>query len=99
MRGTTNQNRRGNTVDRARRRQWLLAQFGDGVEAPCCFCGKTLNDRTITVDRIVPGSQGGRYVRGNIRPACGTCNSSDGATRCKRKRNLGGDPLPLEAVS
>lgn len=36
----------------------------------------------LTVDRIVPGCRGGKYTRGNIRPACAHCNSeTGGATR------------------
>lgn len=33
---------------------------------------------TLTLDRIVPGCDGGTYARTNIRPCCGTCNSSTG---------------------
>lgn len=33
-----------------------------------------LDDDTITVDRILAGMDGGRYIRGNIRPACSHCN-------------------------
>lgn len=32
----------------------------------------------LTVDRIIPGCQGGTYRRTNIRPACGSCNSETG---------------------
>lgn len=46
----------------------------------CYRCGVLLTTETVTVDRIVPGCQGGTYRRTNIRPACGTCNSSTGAT-------------------
>jgi len=80
-RGTSNRDARGNTRDRAARRAWLLTQFGNGVTAPCYrfeACGAMLDEKTITVDRIVPGAHGGRYVRGNIRPACGPCNSETG---------------------
>lgn len=77
-RGTSNQNARGNTRDRAARRAFLLAKFGNGVTAPCYRCEITLDDATITVDRIVPGARGGRYVRANIRPACAPCNSETG---------------------
>lgn len=38
----------------------------------------------LTVDRIVPGCQGGRYVRTNIRPACGPCNSETGGALARR---------------
>jgi hypothetical protein len=61
------------------RKQWLLEEYGDGKEAPCHFCGDRLTFDTVTVDRIIPGCEGGGYVRGNIRPACGSCNSADGA--------------------
>lgn len=56
-------------------------------EAACrCYrCGKLLSADTVTVDRIVPGCtktkmfpNGGTYVRWNIRPACGPCNSETG---------------------
>jgi hypothetical protein len=77
-RGTSNGNVRGNNRDRAARRTWLLNAYGDGKTAPCYRCGKALTDSTITVDRILPGVLGGRYVRGNIRPACGPCNSETG---------------------
>lgn len=58
-----------------------------GALATCrCYrCGALLTAETVTVDRIVPGCQGGTYRRSNIRPACGTCNSSTGATT-RRKR-------------
>lgn len=34
----------------------------------------------LTVDRIVPGANGGTYRRSNIRPACGWCNSETGGS-------------------
>jgi hypothetical protein len=101
-RGTTNSNARGNTKDRAARRRWLVTSyradrditdagcevaFGTGTTACRCYrCGVLLTESTVTVDRIVPGCQGGTYQRNNIRPACLTCNSETGgrlATRTK----------------
>jgi 5-methylcytosine-specific restriction endonuclease McrA len=79
-RGTSNSNARGSSRDRAARRAWLLATFGDGVTCPCYRCGCELTDDTLTVDRRVPGARGGTYRRSNIRPACSTCNSETGAT-------------------
>ena len=75
-RGTTNRNDRGSASQRRVRKLWLLAEFGDGTTAPCGFgCGTALTFETVTVDRFpLPGCRGGRYVRGNIRPACGPCN-------------------------
>lgn len=64
----------------------LDTRFGQGEPACRCYrCGRLLTIETVTVDRIVPGCQGGTYRRSNIRPACGTCNSSTGATKRRRK--------------
>lgn len=50
----------------------------------CYRCGQLLTTETVTVDRIIPGCQGGTYRRDNIRPACGACNSqTGGGTRSK----------------
>lgn len=84
-RGTTNRNSRGNTRDRKARRCWLVLMFRANVRhrgrAACrCYrCGTLLTVNTVTVDRIIPGCDGGRYVRNNIRPACSLCNSEVGA--------------------
>jgi 5-methylcytosine-specific restriction endonuclease McrA len=84
-RGTTNRNARGSATDRRIRKQWLIDTWGDGERVACyryVRCGAILTMDTITVDRIVPGCQGGGYARTNIRPACAPCNSSTGgATR------------------
>lgn len=84
-RGTTNRNARGSSYTRARRRAYLLRVFESNVGPGTCRyyrCGQVLTDETLTVDRIVPGCKGGRYVRSNIRPACARCNSETGA--CQR---------------
>lgn len=80
MRGTTNANARGSSRDRLRRRAWLLATYASNVAGRCrCYrCGELLTVDTLTVDRIVPGCLGGKYVRTNIRPACAPCNSETG---------------------
>src|SRR5213595_2589086 len=81
-RGTSNSNERGNAAARRVRKQWLLDSFGNGEIAYCCFhgCKEALTFDTITVDRYpIAGCDGGTYKRGNIRPACGPCNSADGA--------------------
>jgi hypothetical protein len=52
---------------------------GDGQPACRCYrCGELLTVETVTVDRRVPGIEGGTYDKSNIRPACGPCNSSTG---------------------
>lgn len=44
----------------------------------CYHRGWLLTWKTLNVDRIIPGCEGGRYTRNNIRPACALCNSSTG---------------------
>lgn len=59
----------------------MLVTFGDGTTCVCSFdgCDVVLTYETLTVDRWpIPGCKGGRYIRTNVRPACGFCNSSDG---------------------
>jgi len=58
---------------------WMAVLKGLGRPATRCYrCGLLLVFSTITVDRIVPGDRGGKYIRTNIRPACGSCNSITG---------------------
>lgn len=83
---------RGSAEDRRRRKAYLLTTYGDGYTAPCAFCRVDLTWETITVDRFpVPGREGGRYTRDNIRPACSPCNSDDGwqAQHAKPEREAG----------
>lgn len=84
-RGTSNANDRGSATSRRARKRWLLATFGDGHYALCAIglndlCLGVVDADTIQVDRFpIPGALGGTYDRGNIRPACGPCNSVDGS--------------------
>lgn len=78
---------RGSSRDRAARKRWLLEAFGDGESADCHECGVALDFETIYVDRIVPGEQGGRYTRDNIRPSCCTCSHRQGAAMMLARRN------------
>lgn len=92
MRGTTNGSVRGSSYDRRARKAWLVKTFASNIPRCCrCYrCGVLLTDdegirpwvdaQPITVDRIVPGCRGGKYVRGNIRPACADCNSETGGS-------------------
>ena len=84
-------NERGSSKDRKIRKQWLLDTFGNGTIAFCGFhgCGETLTFDTITVDRYpIPGCEGGRYVRGNIRPACLHHNCSEGGKLGNKRKKL-----------
>lgn len=56
-----------------------MDEFGDGTVVQCSTCPTLLTVETVTADRWpLAGIDGGTYVRGNIRPMCGTCNSSSG---------------------
>ena len=67
---------RGSNVSRKIRKRWLLREFGNGETTQCFWqCGKELDFNALTVDRFpICGHEGGRYVRGNIVPACFQCN-------------------------
>lgn len=77
-RGTTNRDNRGNSKDRRRRREFLITKFGDGTTCVCSHCPAVLTVNTVNADRIVPGYQGGKYTRDNIRPSCADCGSQQG---------------------
>jgi hypothetical protein len=58
---------------------WVEVPLGLGLPACRCYrCGTLLIADTVSVDRIIPGCQGGTYRRDNIRPACELCNSITG---------------------
>jgi 5-methylcytosine-specific restriction endonuclease McrA len=63
--------KRGNTTDRARRKVWMLFEFGNGEYALCTHCRLILTYDTIEADRIIPG---GSYAHDNIQPSCRGCN-------------------------
>lgn len=74
---------RGNVYDRYNRKSWLLSPAagfgGNHRRVPCTWCGRRLTRRQLQVDRWpLCGHKGGRYVRGNVVPACASCNR----TRC-----------------
>jgi hypothetical protein len=72
---------KGNTQVRRNRKHWLLRTFGDGTSCLCQWpeCTTWLTFNTLTVDRFpIPGRDGGRYERGNIRPICVPHSRLDG---------------------
>jgi 5-methylcytosine-specific restriction enzyme A len=64
-----------------RQTQWWQRQMAKGI---CYYCERRIAREQMTLDHIVPLIRGGRSTRGNVVPACKTCNS--------RKKYL----LPLE---
>jgi hypothetical protein len=96
-RGTTNRNDRGSSKDRAARRQFLLVTFGDGATAPCLAeqhhpeCSGSVTEDTISADRWpIPGCDGGRYTRDNIRPVSILCNALQGGLMQAARKALEG---------
>ncbi|QDK01713.1 HNH endonuclease [Mycobacterium phage Rita1961] len=90
-----NGNQRGNSVDRARRKAWLLSPEagwgGDGETVPCWECGVLCgpDDVDLFADRIIPCERGGTYRRENIAPHCDLCSHRQGqraTTRICRDR-------------
>jgi hypothetical protein len=69
---------RGSSSDRRKSRQKLLHEFGDGKTCPCVYCGRRLDDSTLTRDKIYTAREGGRYRHDNLVPACLACNKSRG---------------------
>lgn len=63
-------------------RDGLGEMYGEAARMCCrCYrCGCLLTVDEVTRDRITPGVEGGRYVRANLRPACGRDNSSTGGS-------------------
>lgn len=84
-RGRSNTNERGSARERRARRRWLLSpesgHGGDGESVPCSDCPTVVTDETMYVDRIIPGEQGGRYTRNNIKPHCQLCSCRQGQRR------------------
>ena len=61
--------------------QWWKRRVAKGV---CGYCGQSAPPKELTMDHIVPLARGGKSTKGNVVPACKTCNNA--------KKNL----LPME---
>ncbi len=66
---------RGNSRDRANRAGALLRELMDGAHAPCVYCGKVLDQKALTQDKILTGAERGRYRLGNLLPSYRDCNA------------------------
>ena len=56
-----------------RQSQWWQQKIHLGV---CHYCGGSFSAAVLTMDHIVPISRGGKSTRGNLVPACKSCNSN-----------------------
>ena len=52
--------------------QWWKRQCAKGR---CHWCEQAVPARELTMDHIVPIARGGKSIKGNIVPACKTCNN------------------------
>ncbi len=64
-----------------RNSQWWKRRCAKGE---CYYCKSKIVPKELTMDHIVPISRGGKTTKGNVVPACKTCNN--------RKKQL----LPME---
>lgn len=64
--------------------QWWKRKCAKGV---CYYCGNAAPAHELTMDHIVPIARGGKSTKGNVVPACKTCNN-------KKKQML---PMEWEA--
>lgn len=55
-----------------RQSQWWKRKLSAGL---CYYCGCQVGARQLTMDHVVPLVRGGRSTRGNVVPACKTCNN------------------------
>ncbi len=54
-----------------RKTPWWKMQIQQGV---CHFCHQNVGADNLTMDHVVPLARGGKSTRGNVVPACQTCN-------------------------
>jgi 5-methylcytosine-specific restriction enzyme A len=52
--------------------QWWKRRLESGV---CYYCRRQVGAGALTMDHIVPLGRGGRSIRGNVVPACKSCNT------------------------
>lgn len=52
--------------------QWWKREISRGV---CHYCGQKIPPDELTMDHVVPLVRGGKTTKGNVVPACKTCNS------------------------
>lgn len=91
-RGTSNADERGSSHQRARRKRNLLERDGTGPDglALCVTCPTIVDFESMTVDRITPGCEGGKYGppsdTSNCRIQCERCCARQGGYLAARRR-------------
>ena len=54
-----------------RKTPWWKTQIQSGI---CHFCQQQVGAEALTMDHVVPLARGGKSTRGNVVPACQSCN-------------------------
>ncbi len=57
---------------RLRQSSWWMRKIQMGQ---CHYCHRRVGRKNLTMDHVVPLSRGGKSKKGNIVPACKTCNT------------------------
>ncbi len=65
-------NRERRKARELRQSQWWKRKCARGT---CHYCGSRVPARELTMDHIVPIARGGKTTKGNVAPACKTCNN------------------------
>jgi len=65
--------RERNKARQLRDSQWWKRRVAKGV---CGYCGQSAPPKELTMDHIVPLARGGKSTKGNVVPACKTCNNA-----------------------
>ena len=55
-----------------RKSQWWKRRCDKGV---CYYCRCEIKPAELTMDHVVPLSRGGKSTKGNVVPACKSCNT------------------------
>ena len=61
------------------RRKFRQSIF-ESWEWKCAYCDKDLDEKSATIDHILPKYKGGHNVKSNMLCSCSSCNRSKGST-------------------
>ena len=53
----------------------------------CCYCGKIIKEKQITIDHMYPQDFGGPTITNNLLPSCQECNNEKGNLTTKQYKN------------
>ncbi len=59
---------------RLRQSSWWMRKIQKGL---CYYCQGNVGRTNLTMDHVVPLSRGGKSRKGNLVPACKTCNNKN----------------------